>query len=315
MKSTTSEGSFYLYGDSLMQRRFISAALLACTSFLTTTHAYAWGAIAVAPDGSSNIAYSYDSPEQAEASALEECGNDCTIQGGHSRKGAFVRARGDRGGGWAFSTDPKEAERLALSSCAKSAKNCRVVSAAWDSGATWAVYAQSPNGGFVASGFAYRDEAVKTALEGCAKHTPTDQTCKINPDFGTNEHAFYVMATDGTHTELGFAASKAAATKTALKSCNDERTGDKPCVVTEIFENTGPTAAPTSMRPLLALAARNKSKQVAANSQNVVHCTYRCTNGDCLIDRDDGKHLRVHLNQQFDPVSQQWVWPTLNGCG
>ena len=47
-----------------------------------------------------------------------------------------------------------------------------------------------------------------------------------------------------------------------------------------------------------------------AKGRQVTHsCRYSCNNGDCEVQRDDGKVFEVQVNSQYDSFSNTWVYP------
>ena len=114
--------------------RIIGLALVIAGAVAATSHANAFGAIAVggndqqSPYGTAfSISYYYPTKETAEAKALAGCedlrkgnGAACTIVGNYSHEWASVAfdpLSGTPGIGWAIGADKQSAERDAINRC------------------------------------------------------------------------------------------------------------------------------------------------------------------------------------------------------
>jgi hypothetical protein len=73
----------------------------------------------------------------------------------------------------------------------------------------------------------------------------------------------------------------------------------------------------TSIKRILAavagagvIVALMMNHAAEAKGHRVAHsCRYSCNNGDCEVQRDDGKFFNVQVDAQYDSFSNTWVYP------
>lgn len=240
---------------------------------------------------------------------------NCVLMGEPNRATTVVLVKGtnDEEDDRAFrfvSPDPEKAAAQALGDCQKKARNCHLALAIWDSGNTWSVVARGDDALRLIYNDLTQEEAENGALADCEKTTSKKGSCKIVPDLTTNGHAWYAFAHSEVYSGVGVSSTgKSQAKENALKFCRDGN-ASSPCKITEVFENTGPTAAPAAFKKLQARIEREKKQRqdvakksvknvIPASAQNCrprteyLRCSSQCTNGSCFVTYENGCKLRI----------------------
>lgn len=51
------------------------------------------------------------------------------------------------------------------------------------------------------------------------------------------------------------------------------------------------------------------SQQSCRPNAQTIHCSYQCTNGNCVLTYENGCQMRVQVQPKYDPFSNQWTYP------
>lgn len=103
-------------------KSFLYAAALMIGVLGTSSNAFAWGSLAIDSNQGSAYGFSYDYPtaRDADARALKECGQGCTVVKNFATGcGAYAadQAPGGTAYGWGTASTEQEAKNIALNYC------------------------------------------------------------------------------------------------------------------------------------------------------------------------------------------------------
>ena len=237
------------------------------------------------------------------------------------RRNAVVFARGVGGSGRAGNTDPLKAAKSAMAQCKRVTRECRLVNAVWDSGATRGARALGKTFSFLAVNKSTREEAESVAIKGCEAGSLEKGNCKIEPSFVTDRHAYYTIAASKSYSGFGASEDLEQAKTVALESCKKGSSEGDSCAVTEITPNTGPTPEPANLKKVYAEIERNVTREAAkektvqmvrsrTNASNVLRCSNQCRNGSCVRTFSNGRKENWQAPRVMDGLGN-WNWDTM----
>jgi hypothetical protein len=286
--------------------------------------ASAWGAIASNGDVSFT-AVDYASEAEANDVALKGCaarGQHCELTLTSRNRGAFVVYEGDTGSAFAFSREPAQADAEARERCEKKRKNCRLVSAFWDSGANWFALALSEDSRGISYDYGTRENAEKDALARCESSASAKGTCRLVEGFQTTQRGYFAVASSPTlnRGQIVMRGDPKEADAAALKACSEMDGTPRDCEITQRVTNSGPMAPPASFKALEKKIAKANAapKKAGARPVEVIRttqaysCETRCVNQACVSRFPDGKELKWIAPRVLE--FGQWKIDT-SGCG
>lgn len=221
---------------------------------------FAWGAVA-SYDG--RIVFSAtdgNTPDEAKTAALEGCrdmvGKNCDWVSDQFNVTAIVASKPIRGNGIyvAADPDPEKAAKKAIKQCRINTNgDCGIIHAVWDGGPLWWARAVGESFNYIYLEAATAEDAKEQALKGCENGVEKKGSCQID-DFG-NGPGWVATATKGDEFWRGYGATKAEATKDALKNC-----GDSSCKITWTGENRGQVPVPANMKNVMEMQRQTIAK-------------------------------------------------------
>lgn len=242
--------------------KFVTKAVLSfATAVLAfqATPAMAWGAVASYDGRIVYLAVNEKTADAAKEAAVEGCkkfyGKTCDWVSKPVTATALVVSKPIRSQGIYFSADPNPqvAAENALRMCRVDHSECGIITAAWDSGPTWWGKADGKNYNYVYLNADTEDEAKNEALDGCENGVEEKGSCKVS-GFGSGS-GWAATAEKDNQFWRGYGATKAEATKDAMKNC-----GDTACKVTGSGENKGSVPEPAGMKKVREMQRQSIAK-------------------------------------------------------
>jgi hypothetical protein len=320
---------------------YITSAILAFICSTSGNSALAAAALAGGSTGYTYASTNNDSLAEAEKDAMEQCSlnsTKCSIMSSFTGAAALALAKGIDGKAVVVNQDPKLAARMAVASCAKKFKNCRLTAIYWEDGARWASFARARKADDttnLASYFSYdndsKPDAETSALAGCNKNLeraiasqPSSKgaVCGIDNTFSGAGYYSEASSVKSQQTWTVINSRLEKARQITLAACK-LAVGTATCETVE-FSNPPTVSAPTSFAAVYAtteIAKESRNAKISTQRQNirtreenVVSCTNECHNGSCLRTFANGRSERWQAPRVFDPMTNDWKWE-INSCG
>ena len=296
---------------------------------MACSQSFAWMAFASGDNSNTSIFFNAESSEAATKGAMKLCEKEhtnCKVDKAVNGT-VMVVAKGDGGWGMASNPSPEKAEETALASCRKSARNCIVKQAVWDSGVVWGAIAVGGGSHFLVVNARTKEQAETDALAGCKKRTDQPQACAITPGTSSSARLYYARAISINRVDFSGKQTAEEAKQSALENCNKNTEAGSQCKLDDVLLNESDEPEPKGMARLRALAERNSAVSsapqatprvtvAATKSINVLRCSNQCTNGMCVRTFENGRKERWNAPRVFNPSTQNWEWDTnTNACG
>lgn len=241
----------------------VTKAVLGIAITLLALHAapvLAWGAVASYDGRVVFLSTGSNTANEAKAAAQEGCrnlvGKNCDWVSKSYNATAIVVSKPIRGKGVYVSADrdPQNAAKVAIRMCRiDDNAECGVISAEWDVGPTWWAKADGKNFDYIYLNADTEENAKKAAIEGCENGAGEKGSCSV-VDFG-NGPGWFATAEKGDAFWRGYGATKAEATKDAMKNC-----GDVSCKITTIGQNSGQVPEPAGMKKVKEMQRQTIAK-------------------------------------------------------
>ena len=244
-------------------RSTLALALVLCAAPL---QALAWGAAAHNENGGGFIHVHAATAEDAARLAVEGCnreiGGPCKLSMDPVRGTTIAVAQGDGGRGTSWAPDPRVAADGALKECAKLAKRCRLVNAAWDGGPHWVALAEGGDTSFAMFNAETREEAIRQAIEGCEKLPGSKGACKL-ADNGVSDGTQYYARVESAQADLSWYAFSVASMKDAEaqagRFCAAHASKPRDCKLAERRTNKGYLPEPAGMKQVRAMMKKGST--------------------------------------------------------
>lgn len=237
-----------------MHKTFIKTfvSLVLCAAY---SHASAWTAVAHSNDnGSTSTHHNASSAAEANQKALEGCskmGLNCVLVGdAEAGPGAMIIAKGDNGMSRVFSRDIDKGVQDVKQRCAKKYKNCKVVSASWDKGPTWASVALGDDAFYVTYNSSSQEKAAQDAIKQCEQKVSKPGSCKTVRLF--DDTGWIAIAKSKSHVGISANIARDVALKEAKGECARLTAQGDSCSKIEEVKNIGWEEEPVAFKKLLA---------------------------------------------------------------
>lgn len=162
--------------------------------------------------------------------------------------------------------------------------------------ADWASLAVDEESGVwgVAVQRASQKQAETMALSYCSDAGGT--RCKIVGSL--NKAGYVAIATSKSAVRASVRDTPQEAKRAALDFCAEETSSDDVCTI----EWTGTNGLELETRTVNAQDCRPRTREL--------RCRSSCTNGNCIVEYENGCRMRVQVSPRFDPFSNQWTYPS-----
>lgn len=260
-------------------------SLAMCAAY---SQAGAWTAVAHSSDnGATFTQHNTSSAIEANQKALEGCskmGMNCVLVGdAEAGPGAMIIAKGDNGMSRVFNRDIDKGVQDVKQLCAKKYKNCRVVSATWDKGPTWASVALGDDAFYVTYNASSQEKAAQDAIKQCEHKVSKTGSCKTVRLF--DDTGWIAIAKSKSYFGISANISRDAALKEAKGECAKSTAQGDACSKIEEVKNIGLEEEPAAFKKLLAQIEPKKKTEA-------VRYTESCNNADCTRKFSDGRLVR-----------------------
>lgn len=157
-----------------------------------------------------------------------------------------------------------------------------------------------------ASNYTSQKEADNDALEGCRVEARKNgignlaKQCKVITRATVPGHGALVCGTEGCAWGTGYnSAQEAVDAVYGLCSKSYAKCQDKNIGTWE--DSAGFSKKVTALKAPVAADCRPRTNQL--------QCTSSCTNGSCVVEYENGCHMRVQVQAQFNPINNSWQYP------
>lgn len=204
--------------------------------------------------------------------------------------------------GWSRKSTQKLADEAARRGCNESAplKDCKVST----------IKALVSAGGGARASYGTSKVSLKEARSEALRQCAVKE-CKVideitDPGFiavartqNDDSPGYFVIVYAQTNSDL--------ADKDAVASC--EKRAKEPCRVAFSGAIPGKIAGTSPAPPPAPAPGVTANAPSCRPTTATVRCTSQCTNGDCRITYENGCQIRVQMQPEYDPFSNQWKYP------
>lgn len=164
--------------------------------------------------------------------------------------------------------------------------------------ADWAALAVADDGAWGTSvRKSSKKQAESQAMKNCNKHKAKEAKCKVVGSL--DQIGYAAVAQSPSRVELNIADSLEDAKRNALDNCAKHTRPEDVCEIkwtdiNGVLRNQPQSANTTDCRP----------------RTGEVRCRSNCTNGNCVVEYENGCKIRVQVSPRFDTFSNQWTYPS-----